>query len=96
VFCIVVPALRSPAPDIAPSRRAIKIRYSVLFTTYVSLLLAPDVLHLPRVDATAAPVLVWTGSPALVHPILQTSGNDFNANFNKAVRTGDANSDWRL
>jgi hypothetical protein len=62
----------------------------------MSLLLDPDVLHLPRVAATAAPLLVWTGSPVLVHLIQQTSGNVFTANFSKAVRTGDANSDWKL
>jgi hypothetical protein len=51
------------------------------------------VLHLPRVAATAASVLVWAGSPDLV---LQTSGNVLTAHFSKAVRTDDANSAWTL
>jgi hypothetical protein len=43
------------------------------------------VLHLPRVAAIAASVLVWAGSPDLGHLILQSSGNVLTAHFSKAV-----------
>jgi hypothetical protein len=81
IFDYANPAPRSPAPDTAPSGRANKTRYSA--TVYCLFLFNPSpyVLHLLRVAATAASVLVWAGSPDLVLLILQTSGNVFTAHF---------------
>jgi hypothetical protein len=92
--CLVLPSRLCVAQLRTPHRAGGPFKSGIVYCLLpVSSLLARDMLHLQRVAATAAPVLMWTGSPALVHPILQTSGNDFNANFTTAVRTGDANSD---
>jgi hypothetical protein len=37
---------------------------------------SPGVLYLPQDAAAAVPLMVRTGSPVVVHSILQDSGND--------------------